>query len=155
MSLASDRTSISEFLACVDAHGFAVGRFAAQNADIRDNAQVDAQQDLGSAEGSATSHRADGPARIALPDQPWWRTALGSHRYVLLAVVVAVGCASMGVRAMYRGDSLVGMAGLGLVTAVMASLIGWLRPAHRFRRWATLTLLLLVAAPFLWLYVSR
>lgn len=73
----------------------------------------------------------------------------------MLAVVIAVGYASLGVRAMHRGDLLVGLAGLGLATAVMASLIGWLRPAHRFRRWATLTLLLLVAAPFLWLYFSR
>ena len=131
------------------------GRFLPRTPEIRDNAQVDAQQESGSAEGAATSHRADGSARIALPDQPWWRTALDNHRYVLLAVVVAVGYASLGVRAMHRGDSLVGLAGLGLATAVIASLIGWLRPEHTFRRWATLTLLLLVTAPFLWLYVSR
>jgi hypothetical protein len=123
--------------------------------DISDNAQMDARHDFGAAEGEATSHRADGPAKIALPDQPWWRTALANHRGVLLAAFVMVAYAGLGVRAFQRGDSLVGLACLVLAVGTVASLIGWLRPAHRLRRWATLSLLLLVVAPFVWLYVSR
>ena len=109
---------------------------------------MDARRQFGSAEGVATSHRADGPAKTDVPDEPWWRIALGLSRSVGLVVVVVVAYASLGVRAMQRGDSLVGVACLVLAAATMAALIGWLRPAHRFRRWATLTLLLLVAAPF-------
>ena len=110
---------------------------------------------VGAAEGEATSHRADGRAKIALPDQPWWRTALDNHWVVLLAAFVMVSYAGLGVRAFRRGDSLVSLACAVLVLGMVASLIGWLQPAHRLRRWATLSLLLLVAAPFVWLYVSR
>lgn len=122
--------------------------------DSSDNAQVDARHDFGAAEHEATSHRADGPAKIALPDTPWWRTALDNHRGVLLAVFVMVAYAGLGVRAFQRGDSLIGLACLILAAGTGVSLIGWLRPAHRLRRWATLSLLLLVA-PFVWLYGSR
>src|SRR5215212_3400819 len=122
---------------------------------ISDNVQADAEQDFGAAGGEATSHRASGPAKVALPDQPWWRTALDDHWSVVLAVFVTFGYASLGVRGIQRGDWLVGLACLVLATGTVASLAGWLKPAHRLRRWATWSLLLLVAAPFVWLYLRR
>lgn len=116
---------------------------------------MDAGKGLGAPESEPTRHRADGPAKIALPDQPWWRTALDHHRSVLLAAVVLVVYASLGVRASQQGDGLLGLLWLVLAAGTVASLIGWLRPAHRLRRWAILSLLLLVLGPFVWLNASR
>lgn len=120
---------------------------------MSDNACVTPTGDSGAIK--ATSHRAEGPAKIALPDQPWWRTALDSHRGVLVVAFVVVCYASAGVYAIRRDDWLVGPLFLVLAMLTAVALVGWLRPAHRFRRLAILSLMLLVLAPFAWLYVSR
>lgn len=123
--------------------------------NMGDNAGVNLGHDLGAAEGEPTSHRAEGAARIGLPDQPWWRTAIDNHRIVLLVGVVMVGYVGLAVRAVEREDWLVGAAGVGVLAATAAALVGWLRPGHRLRRLATFALVLLVAAPFLWAYLSH
>jgi hypothetical protein len=115
---------------------------------------VNDRHDLG-ALGEQTSHRATGPDEINLPDQRWWRTALDNHRSVLLAVFVSVAYVSLSVRAFQRGDPLAGLACAALAGGTAVSLIAWLRPAHRLRRSLATCLLLLVAFPFVWLYVSR
>ena len=124
-----------------------------RNVSESDNAYVTSRGDSGATE--TTSHRADGPAKIALPDQPWWRTALNSHRSVMLAAFVVVSYASAGVHAIRRDDWPVGSTLVVLAALTVVSLVGWLRPGHRLRRWAIFSLLLLVLAPFAWLYVSR
>lgn len=120
---------------------------------MSDNACATPTGDSGAIE--ATSRRADGPAKIVLSGQPWWRTALDSHRSVLLAASVVTCYASAGVYAIQRDDWLVEPLFLVLAALTVVALVGWLRPAHRLRLLAILLLLLLVLAPFAWLYVSR
>lgn len=120
---------------------------------MTDNAHVSAPDDVGAT--APTSHRASGPAKIGLPSQPWWRTALDSHRGVLLALSIAVSYTAIGVRALQADDWLVGVACLALATSTLVCVVGWLRPVHRFRRWAIASLVLLVAAPLVWSYVTR
>lgn len=130
-------------------------RSSSNASDMGDNAHVTTRGDSGAAE--ATSHRADGPARIAGPEQPWWRTLLDLHyRTVLHIVGVVVLYASASVWAIRRDDSWpVAIVWLLLAAVTVVSFVAWLRPAHRWRRWALVSLVLLTTAPFVWLYVSR
>lgn len=111
--------------------------------------------DSAEGEGARHGHRADGPAKVALPEQPWWRTALDSHRSVLLVVVVTLAFGAAGVESIHRGSPLVGVASLMLAVATPAALVGWLLPRHRFRRWAIAYLVLVVTALLIWFYATR
>jgi len=116
---------------------------------------VTARDDSGAAEGLAQSHRADGPTKVALPEQPWWRTALDSHRLVVLATFVTVACGSLSVNFLQRGHPPAAVSFLILAVATLAALAGWLLPAHRYRARAIVSLVILLAAPFVWLYATR
>lgn len=80
---------------------------------------------------------------------------MDDSRGVLLALLVVLVYSSLSLRSFSGGDSLVGVVCLLLAVGTVASLVGWLRPAHRMRPWVSLAVLLLVAAPFVWVYLTR
>lgn len=122
---------------------------------VGNNVLVTARDDSGAAEGMPQSHRADGPATGALPQQPWWRTALDSHRFVLLAIFVTVAYGSLGLSFLQRGNPPAAVAFLFLAVATLVAVASWLLPVHRYRSWAIVSLVILLAAPFVWLYTTR